>query len=276
MSLRTSGPGWIPDSTRRIAQAALPQGSPAIRMRDALGELFHDEDFADLFPQRGRPALSPAVLALVSILQFAEGLSDRQAALAARARIDWKYALGLKLEDPGFDHSVLSEFRDRLVEGSAETRITDAVLAAASEAGLLKTRGRQRTDSTHVLSSVRGPKGARAMTIRRSGLRARSCLAGVPPVRLRCDRSRTLWAGRISPDRPVPRLLTPAGRGSSLQRGGGRRGNACPLDGRACYCWDCQQIGRPRQTADPHPAQEECCRIQTPWSRTRQLPARST
>ncbi|WP_331762123.1 IS1182 family transposase [Streptomyces anulatus] len=156
MSLRTSGSGRVPESTRRIAIAALPQGSLAIRVRDALGELFGDEDFADLFPRRGRPALSPAVLALVSILQFAEGLSDRQAALAVRARIDWKYALGLELEDPGFDHSVLSEFRDRLVEGSAETRITDAVLAAASEAGLLKTRDRQRTDSTHVLSAVRG------------------------------------------------------------------------------------------------------------------------
>ncbi|MCX4482387.1 IS1182 family transposase [Streptomyces anulatus] len=156
MSLRTSGSGRVPETTRRIAEAALPQGSPAIRVRDALGELFRDEDFADLFPQRGRPALSPAVLALVSILQFAEGLSDRQAALAVRARIDWKYALGLELEDPGFDHSVLSEFRDRLVEGSAETRITDAVLAAASEAGLLKSRGRQRTDSTHVLAVVRG------------------------------------------------------------------------------------------------------------------------
>ncbi|MGW6705484.1 IS1182 family transposase [Streptomyces sp. NPDC054956] len=156
MSLGTSGSGRIPETTRRIAEAALPQGSTAIRVRDALGELFRDEDFADLFPQRGRPALSPAVLALVSILQFAEGLSDRQAALAARARIDWKYALGLELEDPGFDYSVLSEFRDRLVDGSAETRITDAVLAAASEAGLLKTRGRQRTDSTHVLSAVRG------------------------------------------------------------------------------------------------------------------------
>ncbi|MEV2256913.1 IS1182 family transposase [Streptomyces sp. NPDC050147] len=156
MSLGTSGPGRVPETTRRIAEAALPQGSMAIRVRDALGELFCDEDFADLFPQRGRPALSPAVLALVSILQFAEGLSDRQAALAARARIDWKYALGLEIEDPGFDHSVLSEFRDRLVEGSAETRITDAVLAASSEAGLLKSRGRQRTDSTHVLSAVRG------------------------------------------------------------------------------------------------------------------------
>ncbi|MEU7429058.1 IS1182 family transposase [Streptomyces sp. NPDC040750] len=156
MSLRTRGPGRVPEGTRRIAEAALPQGSLAIRVRDALGELFRDEDFADLFPQRGRPALSPTVLALVSILQFAEGLSDRQAALAARARIDWKYALGLELEDPGFDHSVLSEFRDRLVEGSAEIRITDAVLAAASEAGLLKSRGRQRTDSTHVLSAVRG------------------------------------------------------------------------------------------------------------------------
>ena len=110
MSLRTRGPGRVPEGTRRIAEAAMPQGSLAIRVRDALGELFRDEDFADLFPQRGRPALSPTVLALVSILQFAEGLSDRQAALAARPRIDRKYAFGMELEAPGFDQSVLSEF----------------------------------------------------------------------------------------------------------------------------------------------------------------------
>lgn len=116
--------------------------------------MFTDERFADLFPARGRPALSPAALAMVSVLQFTEGLSDRQAAHAVRARIDWKYALGLGPTDPGFDHSVLSEFRDRIIAGKAEARITDAVPEAAARAGLLKT-ARQRTDSTHVVAANR-------------------------------------------------------------------------------------------------------------------------
>jgi transposase len=80
----------------------------------------NDEDFEELFPSEGQPAKSPWRLALILVLQFAEGLSDRQAAEAVRARIDWKYALGLELSDSGFDHSVLSEFRDRLLNGSAE------------------------------------------------------------------------------------------------------------------------------------------------------------
>lgn len=127
----------------------------AIRIRDELGVLFHDEDFAAAFSTRGRPALSPARLALVSILQFGEGLSDRQAAEAVRARIDWKYALGLELTDPGFDHSVLSEFRGRLIAGGLEQRVLDVILDRAVMAGLLRSGGPQRTDSTHVLTAVR-------------------------------------------------------------------------------------------------------------------------
>ncbi|MFI8281435.1 IS1182 family transposase, partial [Streptomyces sp. NPDC085929] len=126
-----------------------------IRVRDELGLLFRDEEFADLFPARGRPAWSPGGLALVSVLQFVEGLTDRQAAEAVRARIDFKYALGLELDDPGFDFSVLSEFRDRLAGADAGRRVLDGVLAAARGKGLLKSAGRARTDSTHVLSAAR-------------------------------------------------------------------------------------------------------------------------
>jgi transposase len=117
--------------------------------------VFTDEDFASLFPCHGQPALAPWRLALVTILQFAEGLSDRQAADALRARIDWKYVTRLELIDPGFDSSVLSEFRGRLVEGVAETLLLDKLLAWCREHKLLKARGRQRTDSTHVLAVVR-------------------------------------------------------------------------------------------------------------------------
>ena len=91
----------------------------------------------------------------MTLLQFAENLSDRRAADAVRGRIDWKYLLGLELTDPGFDASVLSEFRGRLVTGGAEEHLLDTLLALCRDLKLLNTRGRQRTDSTHVLGAVR-------------------------------------------------------------------------------------------------------------------------
>lgn len=103
-----------------MAHAAFPKGNTYLRLRDELGPLYEDRDFAALFPRRGQPGLSPGLLATMTVMQFLENLSDRQATDAVRARIDWKYALGLELTDPGFDFSVLSEFRARLVAGSAE------------------------------------------------------------------------------------------------------------------------------------------------------------
>ncbi|MFJ8848745.1 IS1182 family transposase [Streptomyces cyaneofuscatus] len=155
MSMRAGEFDVIPVETVRVARAAFPRGSLAIRVRDELGPLFRDEEFADLFPARGKPAWSPGRLALVLVLQFVEGLTDRQAAEAVRARIDFKYALALELADPGFDFSVLSEFRDRLVQADAGRRVLDGILTAAGEKGLLKTAGRARTDSTHVLTAAR-------------------------------------------------------------------------------------------------------------------------
>ncbi|MGW0807748.1 transposase [Nonomuraea sp. NPDC002799] len=155
MSLRPRSYCQVPEETARVARAALPGGSPAIRIRDALGVIYEDEQFEDLFSSQGQPALSPGRLAMVLVMQFSEGLPDRQAAEAVRARIDWKYALGLDLADPGFDFSVLSEFRTRLVAGNCEQQILDTVLERAAEAGLLKTAGRARTDSTHVLAAIR-------------------------------------------------------------------------------------------------------------------------
>ncbi|XWT43399.1 IS1182 family transposase (plasmid) [Streptomyces noursei] len=149
----------VPEETARVARAAFPKGSLAMRIRDELGELFSDADFADLYPSRGKPAWSPGRLALVSVMQFAEGLSDRQAADAVRGRLDWKYLLGLELADPGFDHSVLTEFRDRLISGDAGIKLLDQVLQAAAKHGLLKAGGRARTDSTIVLAAARQING---------------------------------------------------------------------------------------------------------------------
>ena len=155
MSLQPQPIGSVPADTARVAQAAFPRGNVYMQMRDALGTVYDDASFAALFATRGRPAEAPWRLALVTVMQFAEGLSDRQAAEAVRGRIDWKYALGLELTDPGFDFSVLSEFRRRLVEGAAEHLLLDRLLTACRARGLLRARGRQRTDSTHVLGALR-------------------------------------------------------------------------------------------------------------------------
>jgi len=145
----------IPEQTARVANAAFPKGNLYMKMRDAFDTCFKDEEFTDLFPSRGKPALTPWRLALVTVFQFVEGLSDSQAAEGVRARIDWKYSLSLDLEDTGFHSSVLCEFRSRLLDGTAESRLFESLLTQFKDRGLLKSRGKQRTDSTHVLSSVR-------------------------------------------------------------------------------------------------------------------------
>lgn len=155
VSLRPRLPGEVPAQTAEVARLAFPKGCLCMRIREAVGPLFADQDFVDMFPRRGQPAWPPHQLAIVSVLQFVEGLSDRQAAAALRGRIDWKFLLGLELTDPGFDHSLLSEFRDRLVADRAPRRVLDLILERLREAGLLIRPGSQRTDSTHVLAAVR-------------------------------------------------------------------------------------------------------------------------
>ena len=126
----------------------------AVQVRDRLGQWLADEEFAAAFGIRGRPGWSPSRLALVTILQRAERLTDRQAAEAVRTRIDWQYLLGLPLDDPGFDHTVLAEFRARVADAGLEQVALDALLAELAAGGLVKAGGRQRTDSTHVVAAV--------------------------------------------------------------------------------------------------------------------------
>lgn len=128
MPLKLSVFQAVPEETTRVARAAFPKGAPYLTLRDELDSIFVDEDFSALYPEDGQPALAAWRLAWVTILQFRENLPDRKAAEAVRGRIDWKYLLGLELTDPGFDFSVLSEFRARLVAGGAEARLLDKLL----------------------------------------------------------------------------------------------------------------------------------------------------
>src|SRR5947209_468127 len=155
MSLHREPIGPVPEETVRVAQAVFRQGNRCMRLREALGTIFNDEEFADLFSSTGRPGEAAWRLAVVCILQYIEDLSDRQAASAVRARIDWKYLLGLELRDAGFDFTILTDFRARLLAGEAEQRIFELLVQRLSEGGWIKKRGVQRTDSTHVLAAVR-------------------------------------------------------------------------------------------------------------------------
>jgi transposase len=146
----------VPDATAAATLAAFPNGNPYVSLREELGTLFTDELFADWFAPVGAPVeIAPWRLALVLVLQELELLSDRQAADNVRRCLDWKYLLSLELTDPGFDYSLLHDFRDRILANQAEQQLLDALLNAFKARGLLKARGRQRTDATHVLANVR-------------------------------------------------------------------------------------------------------------------------
>ncbi len=145
----------IPEETALVAHAAFPNGNVYLWIRDELGQIYQDKDFAELYDERGQPGWSAWRLAMVCILQFMEDLTDRQAADAVRGRIDWKYLLGLELKDRGFDYSILSEFRSRLLTGQAESILLEKLLSHLKQTGQLKERARQRTDSTHILSAIR-------------------------------------------------------------------------------------------------------------------------
>jgi transposase len=156
MSLRCQTLPPIPDTTAAAVRAAFPKGNLSVDLRAAFGTLYDDQLFADLYPPQGRPVeVPPWRLALVMVMQYIEGLTDRQAAAAVRRCIDWKYALSLDVHDPGFDFTLLHDFRERVLSHDAAQRLLDTFLTACKSRGWMKTRGTQRTDSTYVIAAIR-------------------------------------------------------------------------------------------------------------------------
>src|SRR5919202_6256290 len=156
MSLRPEPLPPIPDVTAAAVQSAFPKGNRYVELRTEFGTLYEDQLFADLYPPAGRPVeVAPWRLALVLVMQYIEGLTDRQAADAVRRCMDWKYALSLELSDPGFNFTLLHDFRERLVRHEGAQQLLDRLLATCKARGWIKTRGKQRTDSTHVLAAIR-------------------------------------------------------------------------------------------------------------------------
>ena len=155
MSLQLQEQYTVPEETAKVAHAVFQKGTLCLTLADTLSECVSDQDFSEIFSTQGQPAESPWRLALVTILQYVEGLTDRQTADAVRSRIDWKYLLCLELTDVGFHHTVLSEFRTRLITAQAECLVFERLLRLCQDKGWLKARTRQRTDSTHVLAAIR-------------------------------------------------------------------------------------------------------------------------
>lgn len=155
MSLQPQAIPPVPEETARVARAIFPAGNRYMHLRDELGTVYTDEQFAALYAAGGQFAEQPWRIALLLVLQFMENSTDRQAAEAMRTRIDWKYVLSLELTDPGFDFSVFSEFRQRLLATGQEEVLLNTLLQLCRERGYIRERGKQRTDSTHVLAAIR-------------------------------------------------------------------------------------------------------------------------
>jgi transposase len=145
----------IPEDTRQVAQQIYAPGTLLRVLGEEFAQVVGDQDFADLYSNTGQPALSPALLALVTVLQAQEHSSDRIAVEMVRSRIDWKYALHLPLNYAGFDPSVLCEFRQRLANHQAQRRVFDAFLTRLKDKGFLAGRHLQRTDSIAILGAIR-------------------------------------------------------------------------------------------------------------------------
>jgi IS5 family transposase len=133
----------------------VPAGSMFAFLAAHRGELFGDEDFADLFPSgKGRPSVPASVMASVMVLQVLHDYSDAEAAEAARCDLRWKAACGFPLDHGGFDPSTLVYWRRRLAKSGRPHRISDAVKKVIEETGVLPGRRRRAVDSTILADAV--------------------------------------------------------------------------------------------------------------------------
>lgn len=155
MSLKPAPVRLLPPELVTWAAAHLPASSPYRLVGDLLYPELRDEDFADCYHKEGRPAVSPVILALVTLFQSLENLPDRAAAFAVVDRRSWQYAMHLPADFAGFDASILVDFRQRLLAHGAEARMFEHVLCTMRTLGLLKSRGIQRTDSLALFTKAR-------------------------------------------------------------------------------------------------------------------------
>jgi transposase len=139
----------------KMMEKYLKPGSPMDVFGKEIYPLFRDEDFLSIYSMKGRNAISPAFLSMVTLLQFKENLSDVEAQEACSMRIDWKIALRKRLEERvEFDPSTLCYFRRRLKENEELSLIFDKTVQMAKNKGFIKKRTNQRVDATHIIAHV--------------------------------------------------------------------------------------------------------------------------
>ncbi len=156
MTWRSASIPPVPEATAAAVKAAFPKGNLSVDLRTEFGSIYRDDLFADCYAQRGHPVeVAPWRLAVATVMQYIEGLTDRQTADAVRRCMDWKYALSLELTDPGFHFTLLHDFRQRLLLHDGAQRMLDTILDTCKEHGWIKARGTQRTDSTYVVAAIR-------------------------------------------------------------------------------------------------------------------------
>jgi transposase len=156
MTWRSESIPPVPEATAAAVKAAFPKGNLYVDLHTEFGSIYRDELFADFYANQGHPVeIAPWRLALATVMQYIEGLTDRQTADAVRRCMDWKYALSLELTDPGFNFTLLHDFRQRLLSHDGAQRLLDTFLETCKERGWIKARGKQRTDSTYVVAAIR-------------------------------------------------------------------------------------------------------------------------
>jgi transposase len=155
MTWRSASIPPVPEATAAL-KAAFPKGNVYVDLHEEFGSMYCDDLFADFYADRGHPAeMAPWRLAMATVMQYMAGLTDRQTADAVRRCMDWKYALSLELTDPGFDFTLLHDFRQRWLTHDGAQRMLDTLLDTCKERGWIKTRSKQRTDSTYVVAAIR-------------------------------------------------------------------------------------------------------------------------
>lgn len=137
-----------------MLSSLLDSGDLCATIRDEITPLIKDSDFGDMYKEGGRPPVSPRILVLTSIMQYIERLSDRAAVKNLKFRLDWKIAFELPLEFAGFHPTTLVYFRNRLLENQKATFAFDKVIEHLKNCGVIRARGKQRIDSTHIIGCV--------------------------------------------------------------------------------------------------------------------------
>jgi transposase len=153
--MRERDPFEMPEDTRQLAQTILKPTNHYRVIAEQAPDVITDDQLAQMYEPTGRIAITPSVLALVTVFQFMECIPDRDAADLVVARIDWKYALHLPLAYTGFDHSDLCNFRKRVLLERDKKLLFKAIVTKLKALGCVKKKGRQRTDSLAVLAAVR-------------------------------------------------------------------------------------------------------------------------